>query len=407
MPAYRYKAIGVSGRLEVGTIESEDRGTAITNLQAQGFMPIEADVANPGRFSRFSFGTWRKRGTAPRQLGLALQELAVLLEAGLPLDRALDLLASETASKQLKPILRSILGSVKGGASLAEAASAYPRVFGPSLTTLIEAGETGGTLETSLLRAADILLRAAAVRETIAGALLYPIILLIVAGLSLTIILTVVIPRFKPLFEDAGARLPLPTRIVMALGDAVGAYWWLALLIGIAAAAIARKALQRPEIRLYVDTRALKLPLVGPLLSRIEIARFARTLGTLVENGIPLPTAIGISHRGFSNTALARAVDQVGNSLKEGEGLARPLEATGLFPRTALHLIRVGEETARLGDMLERLAEILEREVQRHVQRALALMVPLITIGLGVLIAAIIASILVAVLSLNNLAIMK
>lgn len=193
----------------------------------------------------------------------------------------------------------------------------------------------------------------------------------------------------------------------MAVGDAVVAYWWLALLAAIAASVLARQGLKRPEIRLYVDTKILKLPLIGQLSSKIEIARFARTLGTLVDNGIPLPAAIGISHRGFSNTALARAVDQVGHSLKEGEGLSRPLEVTGLFPRTALHLIRVGEETARLGDMLERLAEILDREVQRHVERALAFMVPLITIGLGVLIAGIIASILVAVLSLNDLAIVK
>jgi general secretion pathway protein F len=232
-------------------------------------------------------------------------------------------------------------------------------------------------------------------------------ILLVVSGLSLTIILTVVIPEFKPLFADAGARLPVPTRIVMAFGDFVGAYWLVTLVALIAAGIAGRRLLQRPAIRLSVDRRLLKLPMFGALLSKIEIARFARTLGTLVENGIPLPVALGITHRGFRNTALALAVDQVGTSLKEGEGLAVPLEATNLFPRIALHLIRVGEETARLGDMLERLAEILERDVQRGVQRTLALMVPLITVGLGVLIAGIIASILVAVLSLNDLAILK
>lgn len=407
MPTFRYRAIAAaSGRIEAGSIESPDRGAAISELQAKGFLPIEASEARPSLWTRLKLPLPRTGTVSPRQLGFALQELAVLLQAGLPLDRALDMLAagSEETAKRLRPILADILASIRRGGSLSDAVAAHPATFSTSVATLIEAGEAGGTLETSLLRAADMLLKSAALRETIAGALLYPMILLVVAGLSLTIILTVVLPEFKPLFEDAGANLPLPTRIVMGLGDAVGAYWFPGLVVLALAAFGAEQALRRPAIRLTFDRRLLRLPILGPILTKVEIARFVRTLGSLIDNGIPLPTALGIAHRGFANAAFAHAVEQVGASLKEGEGLAGPLEATRLFPRSALHLIRVGEETARLGDMLGRLAGILDQEVQRSVQRALTLLVPLVTVGLGILIAGIIASILVAILSLNDLA---
>jgi general secretion pathway protein F len=224
MPNFRYKAVGVSGRIETGSIESATRLSAISDLQAKGFLPIETAETTTSNPSRFSFGKKRMAAVPPRQLGRALQELAVLLQAGLALDRALELLAGETATPRLKPALNGVLASVKRGAALADAMAAYPTLFPPTITTLIEAGEAGGSLEVSLVRAADMLLRAASMRETLTGALLYPMMLLLVAGLSLTIILTVVIPQFKPLFEDAGARLPMATRIVMAVGDFVGAY---------------------------------------------------------------------------------------------------------------------------------------------------------------------------------------
>jgi len=405
MPAFRYRAVVASGRIETGSIDSPDQVSAIAELQAKGYLPIEASEARPSLAARFNLPIVRARGVPARQLGLTLQELAVLLQAGLPLDRALDLLATEQASKRLQPVLSDILSGVRRGDTLSEAVTPHPAIFQPSIVTLIEAGEAGGTLDTSLVRAADMLLRSAAIRETIASALLYPMILLVVAGLSLATILTVVIPEFKPLFADAGASLPLPTQIVMAIGDAVGTYWFPVLLLLLLATVVGYRMLQRPTIRLAVDRRLLNLPILGQIVSKLEIARFGRTLGTLVENGIPLPTALGITHRGFANAALAQAVERVSAGLKEGEGLAGPLEATHLFPRASLHLIRVGEETAQLGEMLGRLADILEREAQRSVQRTLTLMVPLVTVGLGILIAGIIASILVAILSLNDLAV--
>jgi len=407
MPNFRYKAVGVSGRIETGSIEAASRLNAISDLQAKGFLPIETTEAPAAGHARFGFRRGAIASVPPRQLGRALQELAVLLQAGIALDRALELLAGETASPRLQPALEGVLANVRRGAALADAMAAYPVLFPPTITTLIEAGEAGGSLEVSLARAAEMLLRAAALREMLTGAMLYPMMLLLVAGLSLTIILMVVIPQFKPLFEDAGARLPLPTQIVMAVGDFVSAYGLVGLVVLVAATVAIRRALKNPINRLWFDRRLLKLPFVGALITRVEVARFARTLGTLVDNGIPLPMALGITHRGFRNAAWAQAIERVGTSLKEGEGLAGPLAQTGLFPQIALHLITVGEETARLGEMLARLGEILEQDVERLIQRALAILVPAVTIGLGVLIAGIIASILVAVLSLNDLAILK
>jgi general secretion pathway protein F len=406
MTRFRYRALAASGEIKAGVLEAETRASLLDQLQAQGYFPIDATEPRAS-----ALGQWRRRLSLPsrppprRALGVAMHQLATLLKAGVPLDRALGLLARQSSSPRLKPVLAALFEAVRRGTALSDAMRAHPTAFPAAAASLVEAGEAGGTMGTSLSRLTEMMLKADALRDTVASALLYPLLLVIMAILSLVIILTVVLPEFAPLFQDAGAILPWPTQIVIALGDLIAQHWLLGLAIVAGFCLIVRQLFRADAARLRLDALLLRLPILGAGIAKAETARFARTLGTLYDNGVPLPAALGITRRAFGNRAMGLAVERVAAGIKEGGGLAAPLAASGLFPLVALDLIRVGEETSKLGEMLTQLADLLDQDLQHLVQRGLALMVPLLTIAMGVLIAGLIASILVGILSLNDLAI--
>ena len=237
-----------------------------------------------------------------------------------------------------------------------------------------------------------------------AGLPMYPAILIGVAVLSVVILLMWVVPQFSQMFEESGKALPLPTQIVIGAGDAVRAYWWAMVLGGIGVYSWFVRQMREPTSRYKWDRRLLELPLVGDLVGKLEVARFSRTLGTLIGNGVSLLTALSIVKDTLSNTVMSEGLSIVATQLKEGKGLGKPLMDTGLFPKLAVHLVMVGEETGKLQDMLIRIADIYDREVHSAVKRMLALMEPVLILGLGLVIGGIIMSILVAILSVNDLA---
>lgn len=410
MPQYRYRAIGPDGEAATGVLEAPDRAALLDRLRAMGLLPVEAEegaAATPPwwkREIRLGGKAGGGRSGSAKGLGHAVQELAVLLDAGLPLDRSLAILAGQREHRALRPAMEAVLEQVRGGAPLAEAMRGHPAVFPAVAIALVEAGEASGALNGALARLAEMLLRAEQLREQLRSALIYPVLLLFAAGGSVLLLLTVVVPQFEAFFE--GSRVPLPTATVVVLGASRlvredGAL----LLLGLLGALLAfRAALARPEARRGLHAALLRAPLAGPLLARIETARFARTLGTLVEAGVPLAGALPIARRTFANLAMAEAIDAATQSLKEGEGLAGPLEATGLLPPIAVTFLRTGEETGRLGEMLTRLADALDRDIQKTTARFLALLVPVITILLGILVATVVGAILTAMLSINELA---
>jgi general secretion pathway protein F len=255
-----------------------------------------------------------------------------------------------------------------------------------------------------LNRLNDFIERSKALKETVKSALIYPMILLVVAGLSVIILLTFVVPQFQQLFEDAGEALPLATQIVIGVGDLFRNYWWIALAIVILVAVYVRQQLSQSETRYRWDGVALRLPLVGDLVAKVEMARFSRTLGTLLRNGVSLLPALAIVKETLTNQVMAAALNEVADNLKAGEGLAEPLMAAGVFPKLAVHMIKVGEETGQLEDMMLQVADTYDGEVQATVRHLLALLEPALILGLGVIIAGIIMSILVAILGLNDLA---
>ena len=404
MARFVYRALSATGDVVKGEVEGPDAASVIDRLHAQALLPIEA-TETPPQSPGFTLRLGSSRSLPGRELALFSQQLARLLKAGLPLDRALEILATLARDRRVGQAVRRVLERVRDGASLAEAMAAQERAFPPAYVSMVRAGEAGGALQGVLARVADFLVRSEAIRQKVVSALIYPAILTVVAAGSVALVLIVVLPQFQPLFEEAGARLPTSTRIVMAAGDIVRGYWW-TILLGLAMTILLWQRLMRqPAIATRRDRIVLRLPIMRELVSKFEIGRFSRTLGVLLANGVPAPRALALCGATVGNRAIADAIEDVATRFKEGEGLSEPLARTGRFPSLSTQLIRIGEETGRLEEMLEEVAEIYDQEVQRALERLLALLVPGITISMGVLIATIIASVLTAMISINDLAV--
>jgi len=405
MPRYRYEAVDNTGEVLHDEIEAPTPEAAVERLRDQGLLPLSVNEAKSG-FLRGGLGQplFSKRPALSRKsITLLTQQLANLLHAGMPLDRALTILISVSEDEQTQSLLERVQEKVRGGASLAdalEAQSAFSRFY----LNMIRAGEAGGALEVVLKRLTEFLERSQALRETVTSALIYPIILLSVSALSVIILLTFVVPQFQQLFADAGKALPLATQIVIAVGDGFRHYWWIGALALMLIVAALRQQLSQPASRARWDRWFLRLPLFGDFIAKVETARLSRTLGTLLGNGVSLLNALTIVRETLTNQVLAMALGEVAEHVKTGRGLAEPLLEAGNFPKLAVQMIRVGEETGQLQEMLLQVADTYDGEVQTAVKRMLTLLEPALILGLGVIIAGIIMSILVAILSLNELA---
>ena len=405
MPRYRYEAVDAAGEVLRDELEAASADAAIERLRDQGLLPLSVDEAKGGLL-RGGLGQplfSKRRALSRKALGVFTQQLASLLGAGMPLDRALTILIGVAEDERGKALLERVQAKVRGGSTLADALEAQG-AFSRFYLNMIRAGESGGALETVLKRLNEFLERSQALRETATSALIYPIILLSVAVLSVIILLTFVVPQFERLFADAGKALPLATQVVIALGNGFRHYWWVGLIVIGSIVTVARRQLNQPDSRARWDRRLLRLPLFGDLIAKVETARLSRTLGTLLGNGVSLLSALTIVRETLSNQILAGALGEVAEHAKTGRGLAEPLLEAGHFPKLAVQMIRVGEETGQLQEMLIQVADTYDGEVQTAVKRLLTLLEPALILGLGVVVAGIIMSILVAILSLNDLA---
>lgn len=405
MARFKYEAVDAAGEVTKEIMEAPDQQTVVHRLRDQGLLALSVEethsLSSGGGF-RLSLG-WGK--LSQKQIGELTGQIARLLNAGLPLDRALTILISiSDEGDEQRKLLTRIQEQVRGGSALGDALDAQGGVFSRFYINMVRAGELGGSLEVVLERLAEFMERARELRESVTSALVYPIILLSVALLSVILLLTFVVPQFEQLFEDAGEALPMATRVVIVAGDAVRNYWWAGLLGGLLLVILCQRLLANPEVRHRWDRLVLRLPLFGDLVAKVEMARLARTLGTLLRNGVAMLTALAIVKETLSNRVLGDTVAEVAENLKAGESLAEPLMAAGSFPQLAVHMIRVGEETGQLEDMLIQVADTYDGEVQAAVKRMLTLLEPILILGLGVVIAGIIMSILVAILSVNDLA---
>ena len=400
MPKFQYKAVKLDGETVEGELEAADEAAVLGHLRGEGLIPIQTRSA-AGLRARLARGN--RRRLSQKEIGILTRELATLIEAGMTLDRSLQILMDLTEPEHIRRVLGDLQERVRGGATFSSALDAQDGQFPRLYINMVRAGEASGALDQVLDRLADYLERVAELRQTVTSALVYPSILLVVAGLSVILLLVFVVPQFTVLFEDMGEALPLPTQIVVAAGDLFRNYWWAMLTVVAIAALLIERWLQDEAVRTRVDHRLLDLPLFGDLIWKMETARLCHTLSTLLKNGLPLLNALNLAKEVVSNRRIGAKLDEASDDLKHGRGLAAPLARLEALPDLALQMIRVGEESGALDAMLAKVASIYDRETKNSVQSMLTLLEPVLIIGLGVIVAGIIISILMAILGANEL----
>lgn len=405
MAHFRYRAISAEGKVARGEIEHDSVERAAAQLARQGLTPVSIEPlavgGSRGGADALARLFSRRRGSQ-NAIAEFTRELAIMLSSSVPLDRSLAVLQGLATDARLKEIIGAISKKVRTGGTLADAFREQPE-FSDFFVNMIRAGESSGSLEATLTRLAEHMERTKALKSTVSSALMYPAILLLVASGSLIILLGFVVPKFADMFDEMGGTLPLPTRVVMAAGNWVGSYWWLlVLLIGGAVVGV-MNLLAKPEFRERLDRRLLNIPLTGDLVRKVETARLAHTLGTLLAGGVVLVNALSIALATVGNRTLRADLEQGVAALKEGKLLSNALIENSHFPPLAMHMIQVGEETGQLEPILLKVASIYDEEVSGAVKRLLALLEPVLILGLGVLIAGIIVSIMVGIMSVNEL----
>ncbi|CAN7223286.1 type II secretion system F family protein [Acidovorax sp. Leaf78] len=418
MPDFVWRAASGTGKIAEGQLSAISEAAALKQLREQGLTPLSihegAGGAAPqaasagGSASSIMPASSKRAGKGPVKLAdvqALTSELSIMLRAGLALDNALRVLIDMSYKPSVAALLQGVLDAVKGGTPLSRALAAHRELFGDFYINMIRSGEASGQMSAVLERLVEHLERQRALRESVVSATIYPAILLAVAALSLIVMLGFVVPQFEKLFTDMGDALPLPTQWVMALGHAFKKYGLVIAVAGFGLGAVLQKWFRSPGGRHWWQARLLRLPLIGRLTLKYQLTLFSRSLGTLLGNGVPMLTALHIATETVGNAVLQQALVKVAPIVKEGGKVVQAISATGIFEPLAINLIRVGEETGRIGPMMLELSNILNREVETGIKRLLTLVEPVLILVLGVLIAAIIVSILLGILSVNDLAV--
>lgn len=407
MPVFRYTAIDTAGKRSSGTMEAASVVAVADQLHGRHHLLIRADeVGKEGRLAGLLHADIRlSRGLPKTAIAQFTRELAVMLEAGQDMDRALRFLTETSAGSAERKIFESLRDQVRGGKSFAASLALHPQVFSRTYISLVRAGEAGGQLAAGLSHLAGLLERETKLAASIQSALIYPALLVVAAIATITLLLTYVLPQFTPIFAQSGAKLPAATSFLIAAGDFAREDGILVLIALLALGLLLYRSLQTPRVRLAAEKLVLRLPIVGLLIRRSQASQLTRTLGTLVSNGVTLVTALSISHDVLSNLTAADIVERATSKVRAGGRLAPALAEGRFFPVQTIQLLQLGEETGRLGEMALRAADIHDDQVFQMVQRLVSLLVPVITIIMGIVVAGIVGSLLVAMLSLNDLAV--
>ncbi len=402
MAEYLYKATTLSGQTVEGSMEGKDEETVVQSLHQLGYIPIRID-STQAKAPGFRISSLLPRRVGVKDLFTFTQELSTLISAGLPLDRSLHILGTLTENERLKEALKEVVKRIEGGSSLSDALGNHPRIFPKLYVNLLRAGESGGFLEATLSRLAQYLQTTKEVRDQLISVMIYPLILTFVMGISVTILITFVIPRFTKIFSDMGGTIPLPTQIVIAFSKIITGYWWAGLGVLVLIYLGLKMYKKDDERRWRWDRFKLKWVAIGDLIKKIEVARFSRTLGTLLQSGVSILPALNLVKEISQNSAISRSIAHIHDRLREGKGISKSLEETDAFPPLAVHMIGVGEETGRLDEMLIKVAEAYELNVQTTVKRVVSLLEPLIILIMGGIVFFIVVSILLAILSINEI----
>jgi type IV pilus assembly protein PilC len=407
MSKFAYKALNKDGKEIFGVIESDSQALAINDIRSMGFYPTQVRDARKSderraRKEKRGLSEFYIGGLKQKQIMIMTRQLATLIDAGLPLLRSLNVLIVQQKPCKLRDVLREVSADIQQGSTFAEALGKHPKAFDRLYVNMVRAGEVGGMLEVVLNRLAVFMERRQALRRKVRGALIYPIAVIVIASCIVSFLLLKVVPIFAEVFSDFGGQLPAPTRFLMAAGDFMQYNWWMLLLI-VNSSIITIKMLGKSKyVKSAMDRVILKIPLVGDLVTKVAVARFARTLGTLITSGVPILQALKITKETIGNEVIQNAIQNVHDSIKEGETIAAPLDESKVFPAMVVNMIDVGEETGSLDAMLMKVADIYDAEVEAAVEAMLALMEPMIIICLGGVIGFIVISLYLPIFSLGD-----
>lgn len=407
MSAFSYKAADMNGKVVKGVLDAADEKGAVLRLQDMGYIPIRIDAG--GRTSGMLDKDVRTiagplfSGAARRDVLRFTQDLHALLRAGLPVDRSISILIDTFSKASFRSVLRDLLKSVQGGSDLSGAIAKYPRVFSDFYVNMVRAGEAGGVLEPVLERLGMFLETSQELKDYVKSALVYPIFLVLVGGISIIILMTFVVPRFSMIFADMGGAIPLSTRLLLDASLLMKSYGWTLFPAGLAAYVGFVQYRRTPAGRKKVDGVKLKLPMIGEVIRQMAVARFARTLGTLIKSGVPILKAMELVRDIVGNRVISDRLDAVRTRLKEGDRLSLPLQQAGIFPPLAVQMITVGEESGKLDEMLLRIAETYEKIVRNLIKRAIGLIEPVMILFMGVVVGFIVISMLLAIFSMNEM----
>jgi general secretion pathway protein F len=402
MPLFRYKALSSAGENLVGQMEASSSEEVISRLQEQGHLPIEAQRSDSLSERPSLFSVFQKSEMSDAQVLQFTQQLATLLGAGQPLDKALGILLELPESASAKKVLERIRESVRGGGTLSNALEQQHGLFSRLMVNMVRAGEAGGGLQISLTRVAEYLERSREFRMKIINALIYPCILMTMVVIAFFLLFMVVLPQFETLFEDFGSEIPWYTTMLMWISHMVRNWWWLPIPIIFIAGYWLQKQWQNPAWRLAVDQKVLNTRVFGALVAKIDTAKFARTLGTLVQSGVPLLNALNLSRPVLFNQVLGQSIDVASNEVKTGSGLGYALAKQKSFPRLAVQMIQVGEETGELDNMLLRVADTFDTESNHAISRLMAALLPALTLLMTFMVFLIILAVLLPIFNLTG-----
>lgn len=397
MPLFAYTAVDPSGRTVRATIEADDERLVLAKLREQSLTATE--IKKAGKSGMKSFG---KKKFKPKSLVVFSRQFATMIDAGIPILRCLEIMHSQMKDAGLKEALESITVDVKGGAQLNDALAKHPRIFNKLYVNMIRAAELGGILDTILDRLSGFLEYEAEIKGKIKSAMMYPVLVLIFSQIMLFVLFSFVLPKFKEIFTGMNVEMPPVTKALFAMGDFMQHFWWMILLLGIGGYFGLKTYAKTPKGRWQLDMIKLKLPVIGELTLKMSVARFSRTFGTLINSGVPMMRSLEIVGETLGNKVLSEAIDQTRLSIREGNKLSAPLVQSGLFPNMVTCMIDIGEESGRLSEMLVKVGDFYDQEIEATVKGLTSMIEPMLIIFLGVVVGFIAISIMTPMFKLVN-----
>ena len=407
MPAFAYKAIDKKGNEMNGVVDAENETLAIAEVKNLGYFPLKIYESSKraerrARKKKRGMSEFYIGGVKTKELVVFTRQLSTLIDAGLPLLRSLNILHAQLKPSKLRDIIEEMTEDIQAGTTFSEALAKHPKAFDRLYVNMVRAGEIGGMLEVVLNRLADYAEKRQALRRRVRGAMVYPVAVMVIAASVVGFLMVKVVPVFAEIYADFGSALPGPTQLLVKVSNFMVTSWWLLLVYMSGILVFLKIIFKIPVVQRLKDKVVLRLPLLSGLVVKVAVARFSRTLGTLIASGVPILQALKIVKETISNTVIQNAMDHVHDSIKEGETIAAPLEESGVFPPMVVNMIDVGEETGSLDAMLMKVADTYDAEVEDAVGAMLTMMEPIIIVCLGVVVGYIVVALYLPIFMLGD-----